>query len=175
LQVVDVASGTLLPDTIPHTRAASVAWAPDGHGFAYTRYPDPAEVGEDEAGYHRSVWWHRLGDDPTRDELVWGEGPDRTAWPSVTISRDGRWLLVEVALGWTRVDVHLVDRATGAATTVIEGVEAVSSFTVVDDLLVGHTTLDAPRGRVVSAPTTDPTPERWRDLVPEGDDVIAGV
>jgi len=175
LRVVDVATGELLGDAIAHTRAASVAWLPDGSAFAYTRYPDPAAVGDDEANYNRTVWWHVLGDDPGHDELVFGDLPDPTAWPSVELSRDGRWLVVEVSLGWTRVDVHLIDRTTGARTTVIEGVEAISSFTVVDDRLVGTTTLDAPRGRVVAAPLASPTPEHWVTVVPESDDVVEGL
>src|SRR5690606_30611896 len=174
LHVADVATGELLADRIPFTRAASVAWAPDGSGFAYTRYPDPAVVGEEAANYHRTVWWHRLGDDPAVDELVFDDLVDETAWPSVELARDGRWLLVEVSLGWTRVDVHLVDRARGERRTVVEGVEAVSSFTVVGDRLVGTTTLDAPRGRVVAAPLDAPTPEHWRTVVPESDDVVEG-
>jgi prolyl oligopeptidase len=175
LGVLDVATGERLADAIPFTRAASVAWAPDGRAFAYTRYPDPAAVGEDEANYNRTVWWHALGDDPGHDELVWGDLPDKTAWPSVELSRDGRWLVIEVAMGWTRVDVHLIDRRTGHRTTAIEDVEALSSFTVVRDRLVGHTTLDAPRGRVVTAPLRSPAPERWRTVVRESDDVIQGV
>jgi prolyl oligopeptidase len=172
LGIVDVATGERLADTIPRTRAASVAWTPDGMAFAYTRYPDPGAVGEDEANYHRTVWWHVLGDHPGHDELVFGDLPDKTAWPSVELSRDGRWLVVEVSLGWTRVDVHLIDRTTGERTTVIEGVDALSSFTVVGDRLVGTTTLDAPRGRVVTADLTAPTPDRWRTVVAESADVI---
>ena len=86
LRVVDVATGELLGDEIPHTRAASVAWLPDGSAFAYTRYPDPEAVGDEEANYHRTVWWHVLGDHPGHDELVFGDLPDRTAWPSVELS-----------------------------------------------------------------------------------------
>lgn len=175
LGLIDVTTGDLLADSIPQTRAASVAWAPDGRAFAYTRYPDPAAVGEAEAQYHRTVWWHQVGDHPGHDELVFGDLPDKTAWPSVELSRDGRWLVVGVSLGWTRVDVHLIDRTTGERTTVVEGIEAVSSFTVVGDRLVGTTTLDAPRGRVVTADPTAPTPDRWRTVVPESSDVIEGV
>ena len=40
------------------------------------------------------------------------------------------------------------------------------------DRLVGATTLDAPKGRLVAARLGDPTPEHWVDLVPEGDDVL---
>jgi prolyl oligopeptidase len=176
LGVVDVETGERLADRIPFTRAASVSWAPDGTAFAYTRYPDPAAVGEEEANYNRTVWWHVLGDDPGHDELVFGDLPDKTAWPSVEVSRDGRWLVVELSLGWTRTDVHLIDRTTGERTTVIAGVEALTSLTVVGDHLVGETTLDAPRGRVVRAPLDRPAPEHWATVVAEpADSVIGGV
>ena len=105
----------------------------------------------------------------TSDEVVWDDLPDKTAWPNVSLSRDGRWLLVHVSLGWTRVDVHLIDRRTGARTVMIEGIEAVSSFEVVGDEVIGVTTLDADRGRVVSAPTVAAWHDNWCTLVPEGD------
>lgn len=177
LRVLDVASGALLPDELPHTRAASVAWLPDGSGFAYTRYPDPAEVGDDEAGYHRTVWWHRLGDALADDRPCFTDLPDKEAWPEVTLSSDGRWLLVHVERGWSQTDVHLLDRTTDRWTTVIEGEAEATTWLRVDvdrERLVGITTLDAPKGRLVAASLTDPTPERWSDLVPEGDHVLAG-
>jgi prolyl oligopeptidase len=175
LRIVDAGTGDLLPDTIPFTRAASVAWAADGDGFAYTRWPDPAVVGPEAANYDRTVWWHDLGTDPSDDTLVFDDLPDKAAWAMVELSRDERWLLVQLSLGWSRVDVHLIDRSTGARATVIAGEDTVSYFTLVDDLLVGHTTLDAPRGRVVAAPLADPDPRLWRTIVPESDDVIEGV
>ncbi|MDQ3304421.1 MAG: prolyl oligopeptidase family serine peptidase [Actinomycetota bacterium] len=176
LRVLDVAGGAPLDDLIPHTRAASVAWLPDGSAFAYTRYPDPCEVGPDDAGYHRAVWWHRLGDDPAGDELLWGDNdlPDRTAWPHVALSRDGRWMLVHVSLGWSRVDVHLIDRTTGERTALIEDEEAVTSLEVVGDHLYGTTTLGAPRGRVVTAHLAAPQADQWTTLVAESDAVIEG-
>ena len=175
LHLVDVATGAHRPDEIPHTRACSLAWAPDGSGFAYTRYPEPGTVPPGEDEYWRTVHWHRVGDDWRDDETVWDELPDPTAFAAVELSPDGHWLVVHLSIGWSRVDVHLVDRRTGARTVMIEGVEVVSSFTVVDDRVVGHTTLGADRGRVVAAPVTSAGHEHWRTLVPESDDVIDGV
>ncbi len=175
LRVQDTVTAELLDDVIPHTRAASVAWLPGGEAFAYTRYPDPASVPAAERGYHRTVWWHELGDHPGHDELVYGDLPDDTAWPDVSLSRDGRWLLLHVALGWDRIDVHLVDRRTGHRATAIEGVTARTGFEVVDGRLIGTTTLDAPRGRVVAAPLDAPTSDRWETLVPESESVIEAV
>jgi prolyl oligopeptidase len=175
LHVLDVQTGKRLSDRIPNTRAASVAWTPDASAFAYTRYPEPHTVAEGEQGYWRKVYWHRLGQHWRQDELVWGELPDKTAWTNVSISRDGRWMLLHVSLGWSRVDVHLIDRSTGARTVMIEGVDAVSSFTVVGDQVIGVTTLGADRGRVVSAPVAAAWHDNWCTIVPESDRVIEAV
>jgi prolyl oligopeptidase len=184
LHVVDVETGHHLPDRIPHTRACSLGWLPDGSGFLYTRYPEPGSAPADELEYRRSVHLHRLGEDWHDDEPVWDEGPDPTAWTNIELSSDGRWLLVHVSRGWSRVDVHVVDRSTGTRTTMVEGIDAVSTFTVVDDRAVGVTTLGADRGRVVAAPLATPgsafeprrlAPEHWETLVPEGDGVIEAV
>ena len=174
LRVVDVVTGIHLRDTIPHARAASVAWLPDASGFGYARYPAPELVDDADRGYHRHIRWHTLGDDPAYDPLIFEDPDDKSAWPDVSISDDGRWLLIHVAVGWSRTDVHLIDRASGERTVVVAGAEAQSGFDVVDGRLVGHTTLDAPRGRVVVADLDHPQVGSWATLVPEGRGVIEG-
>jgi prolyl oligopeptidase len=168
LHVLAAADGRDLGEAIPNTRACSVAWEPDGSGFAYTRYPAGDE-------YHRTVHHHRLGDDWRDDPVVWAEHPDPQAWPDVVMSPDGRWLLVEVLVGWAQYDVHLHDRQSDQWSTVIEGVEATSEFVFAADgeSLVGVTTLDAPKGRLVRVPFGVTDPGSWETLVPEGDGVLA--
>jgi prolyl oligopeptidase len=171
LRVLDVATGELLVDEIAETRACSLSWEPDGAAFAYTRYPDGDE-------YHRHVRRHVLGDDPAGDEVLLGPDdlPDPTAWPSVELSADGRWLLVSMSLGWSRTDLRLLDRRTGSWTPVVEGVDALTSLTFDEHgdqagtRLVGVTTLDADRGRVVAVALDAPEPARWTTLVTEPDD-----
>ena len=172
LHILDVSTQRNLLDRIPNTRACSVAWLPDGSAFAYTRYPDPGSVNDNERGYWRTVHWHRVGETTSKDDVIWADLPDRTAWPNVSLSRDGRWLLVHVALGWSRVDVHLIDRLTGARTVMVEGTEAVSQFTVLDDHVVGLTTLGADRGRIVRAPLATAWHDHWTTIVPETDRVL---
>ena len=171
LRILDVATGELLADEIGDTRACSLSWEPDGGAFAYTRYPEGDE-------YHRHVRRHVLGDDPSVDEVLLGPDdlPDPTAWPSVELSGDGRWLLVSMSLGWSRTDLRLLDRTTGTWASVIEGVEALTSLTFdqhgtsAGPRLVGTTTLDADRGRVVAVALDAPEPASWTTLVPEPDD-----
>jgi prolyl oligopeptidase len=165
LRVLDVETGRHHDDVIPETRAASVGWLPDASGFLYTRYPEGDE-------YHRKVYVHTLGTDWHDDPLVWADLPTPESWCDVTVSADGRWALVHVMVGWGRIDIHLLDRTTGAWTEVVAGRDALTQLRFDGERLVGTTTLDAPRGRVIAVTLAAPGVDGWTTLVPEGDGVL---
>lgn len=165
LHVLDVATGVTDALRIPNTRAASVAWLPDHSGFWYAVYPEGDE-------YHRHIRFHRIGTDPAADEIVWDHLPTAESWPDVSVSRDGRQLLVHVMVNWTQTDVHLLDTVTGEWTVVVEGVNALTSLSFHEDSLIGVTTRDAPNGRVVKASLA--APADWRTIVDERPDVVLG-
>ena len=81
LHIVETKTGNLLPDTIERTRAASIAWSHNNSGFYYTRYPKKGDVPEGQERYNRHVFYHELGTDPEKDELIFGEGRDAEDWP----------------------------------------------------------------------------------------------
>jgi prolyl oligopeptidase len=182
LHVREVATGRDLPDEIPRTRACSLAWFPDAKGFYYTRYPTAGTVPAGEEKYHRSVFRHRLGDDPARDEKIFGAGRDLKDWPGVTLSPNGRWLAVEVDQGWSKSEVYLLDvHAAGKAppppaVTVVDGIDA--SFDVVellDERLYLRSNQDAPRGRLFVADLRHPQRAHWKEILPQGDEILEGV
>ena len=164
LRIIDTATGEHLTDEIPHTRAASVAWTPSGDSFAYTRYSTGGN-------YDRHVFWHKVGTDWSDDDALFDDLPDPTAWPDVTLARDGAYALVHVGLGWSRVDIHIIDLSARERRTIIEGVDAITHLTFDERRarLVGTTTRDAGRGRVIALPLDS---LEWETLVPEGDAVI---
>ncbi len=165
LAVLDVAGGTELGDSIGNTRAATLAWLPDSSGFYYTAYP-----ADDQ--YNRRVMFHTIGTATEADPIIWCDPEAPQSWADVQISPDGRYLLVEVLVGWGQIDAFLLDRQDGSWLTVIAGVEATSSFDFAGDDLVITTTLNAPRGRVASAPLAEPWRENWSTIVPEGAGVL---
>src|SRR6267143_407047 len=108
LHIIETKTGKLLSDTIERTRAASIAWKLDNSGFYYTRYPKKGDVAEGQEMYNRHIFYHELGSDPADDPLIFGEGRDAEDWPNVTLSHDGRWLLIQVEQGWTKTELYLV-------------------------------------------------------------------
>ena len=172
LYLMDVDTGASLADRIPNTRAADLAWLPDNSGFYYTRYPAPGEVPDGEQHYHRSVFFHRLGEDPGSDSLIF-KPEQKEYWPGVGLSPDGRWLILSVARTFDQTDVYLQDRSTaGPLVTVAKDLVASFDATIVRDRLYLRTNLEAPNYRLYTADPAAPTRERWREIVPARADAV---
>src|SRR5262249_4117713 len=107
--ILDVEPGREEPSPLARCRACWVAWLPDSSGFYYTRYPAAGTVPEGEENYHRHVFFHRIGD-AKADEEVFGAGRAKEDWPNVTLSPDGRWLVVTEQQGWAKTEVDFRDR-----------------------------------------------------------------
>src|SRR5688572_22372414 len=176
LRVMDVDSGAALPDRIPHTRAADLAWLPGGTGFYYTRYPAPGEAPEGEEHYHRAIYFHRLGSDPSGDPLVFRPA-EKEHWPSVGISPDGRWLVIGVARTFDQTDLHLQDLRSGAPpVAVAKDLPASFDGEVAHGRLFMRTNLDAPTYRLYVVDPERPGRDEWREIVaPRPDAVLEGV
>ena len=154
-------------ETIADTRAASVAWQPDGSGFWYTRYPAGDE-------YHRHVRFHRIGADPADDDVVLDDFPTAESWPDVTASDDGRHLLVDTMVGWCTDRRHVARRrrpGSGETSSRASRPGRCSSSSVTT--WSAPPRVDAPNGRIVAAPLDDPS--AWRTIVAERDVVLGGL
>lgn len=185
LRVRDVRAGRDLPEVIDRTRACSVAWLPDGSGFYYTRYPTPGTVPAGEESYHRAVYFHRLGTEPTgaADVPVFGAGRDHRDWPSVVLSPKGRFLAVEVSQGWSRTELYVLDREAPEGTgwtTIAAGEEAIFDVAdITDDALWVRTNAGAPRYRLFRVPLPSrpqaSSRKRWREVLPEQEHALQQV
>jgi prolyl oligopeptidase len=179
LHVIDVATLEPLEAPIDRTRYSPVAWLPGGRHFYYVRRLPPEELPPGEEQYHRRIWLHEVGRDADDDVEVFGAGLDLTNYYGVTVSMDGRWLIVAAAAGTApRDDVWIADLAATdlekpAFVVVQEGVDAQTAAHVGrDGRLYLLTDRDAPRGRLCMASPADPGYDNWRDLVPEDQEAV---
>ncbi|MBI5836384.1 MAG: S9 family peptidase [Candidatus Eisenbacteria bacterium] len=182
LYVRDVATGRDLPDMIPNTARASVAWDPDGNGFSYTRHPARGEVPAGQEVFHVKIYHHRIGDDPSKDVVVVGkEGRAFQENLGVGASADWKWLFYSRSLDWAKNDLFV--RANGAGEPfrpVAVGLDGRVGGDGYKGTLYLLTNVNAPRYRVVTAPPATPEPANWKELIPQqtgvmdGMDIIAG-
>ena len=178
--MLDVSSGELVDGPVDRARYSPVAWVPGGAALYYVRRLAPELLPEDERQYHRRVWLHRVGTDAAEDVEVFGAGLDMTNYYGVSVSRDGRWLIVSASAGTApRTDVWIADLSEPGATTaprfvpVAVGLDAeVGAWVGRDGRLYVHTNLDAPRGRLVVTDPTRPGVEHWRTLLAEDPEAV---
>lgn len=176
LSVLDVASGKTVDGPIDRVRRSSIAWLPEGRAFYYVR----RLPGEER--YHRRVYLHRLGTDPSTDTEVFGDGRDKTQFYTVTATPDGRRLAVSAASGTARrTDVYVAELTADswdspAFVPVQEGVEARSRLHFVPGSAAGtvwlRTDRDAPRGRIVAGTVAEVAAQSWHELVGEEPDAV---
>ncbi len=180
LHVIETKTGRILNDSIERTRAASIAWRPDNSGFYYTRYPKKGEVAAGQEMYNRHVYYHELTNDPEdhpeeSDPLIFGQGRDPEDWPGVSISNDGRWLLITVEQGWTKTELFVMDVKAGTPPTRIT---TGKNFRYNGDIYNGKifitTNEDAPRYRMLVAEAGNYDRQSWKELIPQSEAVLQG-
>jgi prolyl oligopeptidase len=179
LRVLDVATGEVVDGPIDRCRYSGVAWLPGGKAFYYTRRLPPEAVPEGEAQYHRRVYLHVAGTPPEADAEVFGAGRDKKTYYGLSVSRDGRWLIISASVGtaprediWI-ADLTMSDPAAPVLIPLMVGLDAMASPRVGrDGRLYVFTDLNAPRGRICVADPAAPGPDNWRDLVPADESAV---
>ena len=175
LHVIETKTGTVLPDSIERTRAASIAWLNDNSGFYYTRYPAPGEVPAGQEMYNRHVFFHLLGSPVVTDDPIFGEGRDPEDWPNVQLSNDGRWLLITVEQGWTKSELFLMDlKSEKPPTRLTTGKEFLYRGDVYENKIYITTDEDAPRYRVFVTDAGNFDRAAWKEIIPQTDAVLQG-
>lgn len=176
-----VETGADLADQIEWSKFSGASWAADSSGFYYARYDAP-DAGQDylSVNYFQKIYFHRLGTEQAEDVLIY-ERPDQKEWGfDAHVSEDGDYLVIHV---WQGTDVRnrlfylpLTAQKKKKKNPVVELIsELEAAFTFVGNhgsVFYLTTNLDAPKGRLIAIDTLDPKKEKWRTLIPEGDDTL---
>jgi oligopeptidase B len=158
LYVKELATGTLLAETMVNV-SPSLAWANDSRTLFY--------VVLDEARRPCRLQRHLLGCNPAEDALVHFEA-DESFFIDIGRTRSNAFMMLDIASHSTsEVRYASADRPEEPF-RVIEPRRAGIEYTVThhDDRFFITTNDGAPNFRLVSAPVTEPSRERWTDVFP---------
>jgi prolyl oligopeptidase len=165
LHLMDVDKRAELPGGLPKARYFGVSFDKGKQGFWYARWAPEGS----------RIRYHKLGDDPARDALVFGDGLGPTEIPSASLSDNGRWLLVRVSVGASGDDTRLYLKnveKNGPLVTVADTLHSSLQAEMAGDQLVIETNWQAPNHRVLLADANKPQPQYWKPIVPESPDAV---
>jgi prolyl oligopeptidase len=169
LYVLDVDSGQRSTiDVITGGKYASPSWAPDGKSFIYTWLPtDPSIPVAERPGY-AEVRVHVLGQDPAKDERLHPKTGSAEKFINGYTSRDGQFLFIDIAHGWTENAVWF--KRVGQDkdfTLLVDGKDALYSVEAYKGRFYVMTNEGAPNQQLFVVDPLKPQRANWRVVVPE--------
>lgn len=179
-KVRDVDSGKDLDDVVDWVKFSSIAWKSDNSGFFYGRYDEPSE-GEELTGTNENqeLYFHRLGDDQSKDKLIFAR-PDHPKWGfSPSVSDDGRYLIIENWKGSepkSQIFVKNLQDPDSAVEPLIVGFDAEYQWIgSKGNALFFITDNKAPKRRLIAVKVGDSDRDYWGELISETEDVLESV
>ncbi|MFZ4521576.1 MAG: prolyl oligopeptidase family serine peptidase [Bacteroidales bacterium] len=177
VQVMEIESGKILPDTLKWVKFSGMSWEKDG--FYYSRYEAPKKGMElSKKNEFQKVYYHKAGTAQQEDKLIYQNPkfPQRTYGAFVT--DDQRFLILSESESTSGNAIYYRDLAKPAAPfkQLTEGFDY--EYGVVDnvgDKLLIVTNHKAPKKKLILMDPANPEPAKWKTLIPERDDVLESV
>jgi len=182
-----LSDGTDLGERIEGMLWSDASWTQDSRGFFYVRSQRPA-LGERTTMKGPAVYYHVVGTPQSADHAVFRVPPDVTDLVlTQEMSGDGRYLFIYEGngahvdgFGWLLTRMHLLDLGNPQRPALSGPILPLTAtrdaaYRVIasaGNTLYVFTDRDAPRRRVVALDIRNPSPEHWRDIVAQTDDVI---
>jgi prolyl oligopeptidase len=179
-KVRDIETGEDLQDHLKWIKFSGASWTHDNQGFFYSRYDEPNEKTQlEDVNYYQKLYYHQLGKPQSEDVLIYHR-PDQKEWGfSGGVTEDGRYLIISIWLGTDSKNLVFFKDLTNPNSEVVELInqfQADYSFIDNDDsIFYFRTDLNAPRGRVIAINTKNPSPENWREIIPQSAETLESV
>ncbi len=177
IRVLDVATGKETSDVVQWARMTQIAWANDGSGFYYSRYPEPKPEVSDTTGLiNHAIYFHRIGT-PQADDALFFATPSKPARVnSAGLTPDGRYMIIYSTDDLVHADVSVVDldqRDQSPRTLIENSPDRWSVIGNVGTRLLLKATKGPERSKIVSVDLASPEPV-FIDVVPEQDAHLTG-
>ncbi|MBS3648173.1 S9 family peptidase [Pseudaminobacter sp. 19-2017] len=159
LRTRDLSAGRDLPDIISDT-AGSGVWDAENEGFFYTRL--------DQNHRPSKIFYHRLGNDPVQDRLVFEE-TDPGFFMNVGGTRDHRWIIIGINDHETTEHLIIDAKNPGSEPKLVQARETGVQYDLEEggDVFFVLTNVDGAKDfKIMTTPVDDPRRENWSELVP---------
>ncbi len=178
VHVYDVQTGKEVFESIARvnggTAGGDLAWAADGKGFFYTRYPRDGERPPEDMVFFMQLYYHQLGTPEADDRYELGEGFPRVAEIQLDVDERSGRVLATVQKGDGGEFAHHLRQPDGTWTQLSEfGDRIVHMNFGPRNALYVVSRADAPRGKLLRTSAKKPDLAKATLLVPEGEDTLS--
>ena len=173
--IMDAETKEIVEDTLRDVKFSGLSWKGD-EGFYYSSYdkPEGSELSA-KTDQHR-LFYHKLGTSQKDDKLIFGATEaQKHRYVGGNVSEDDHFLYISARNSTSGGKLFMMDltKENPELITILDNEDTDSYVMENDDSkLYIFTNKDAPNGKIVSVDASNPTPENWKDFIPETENVL---
>ncbi len=174
--VIDAVTKEQIGDTLIDVKFSGISWYKN-EGFYYSSYDKPEGSELSAKTDQHKVYYHKLGTKQKDDKLVYGgTAAEKHRYIYGGVTEDNRYLLISprVSTSGNKLFIKDLTKPNSPLVTVLDNTD--SDTYLIDNVgskLYLVTNLNAPNQKIVTVDAANPTPENWKDFIPETEHVLS--
>lgn len=174
--VLDVASKTIKEDTLVDVKFSGISWYKN-EGFYYSSYDKPKGSELSAKTDQHKLYYHKLGTSQKTDQVIFGAtDAEKHRYVGGYLTEDNKYLIVSASTSTSGNKLFIKDlsKPNSKLKTILGHTK--SDTYVIDNrgnTLYLVTNLNAPNKKIVTVNAANPSPENWKDFIPETENVLS--
>jgi prolyl oligopeptidase len=174
--IIDTKSKTTKEDTLVDVKFSGISWYKN-EGFYYSSYDKPKGSELSAKTDQHKLYYHQLGTSQKEDRVIFGEIPtEKHRYVGGSVSEDNNYLVITASVSTSGNKLFFKDlsKPNSPLITVLEHTES-DTYPIenIGSKVYLVTNLNAPNKKVVTVDVANPTPENWKDFIPETENVLS--
>ena len=174
--IMDAESKKIIEDTLVDVKFSGMSWYKN-EGFYYSSYDKPKGSELSAKTDQHKLYYHKVGTSQKEDKVIFGGTPkEKHRYVGGKVTEDNNYLLISASISTSGNKLYLKDlsKQNSPLVTILDHTD--SDTNVIDNVgskLYLVTNLNAPNKKIVTVDASKPTPENWKDFIPETEHVLS--
>ncbi|KAA1247263.1 prolyl oligopeptidase family protein [Aquimarina sp. RZ0] len=166
----------IIEDTLVDIKFSGMSWK-GNEGFYYSSYDKPKGSELSAKTDQHKVYYHKLGTSQKEDALIFGGIPEeKHRYIGGSVTEDDTYLIISASISTSGNKLFIKDLTVpdSKLVTILDTTD--SDTYIIDNVgstLYLVTNLNAPNQKIVTVDAKNPTPENWKDFIPETEHVLS--
>lgn len=174
--VMNTENKELVGDTLNDIKFSGLSWKAE-EGFYYSSYDKPKGSQLSAKTDQHKVYYHKMGTPQSDDKVIFGATAEqRHRYINASVTEDNNYLIIRASTSTTGNKLFIKDLAKPDSkfVTILDNTDS-DTFILenVGSKLYVVTNRNAPNRKIVTVDATNPTPENWKDFLPETENVLS--
>lgn len=174
--VMNTETKELLGDTLHDIKFSSLFWKAED-GFYYSSYDKPKGSELSAKTDQHKVYYHKMGTPQSDDKVIFGATPEeKHRYIGANVTEDNNYLIIRASTSTSGNKLFIKDltKPNAPFITILDNTDT-DTYIIenVGSKLYIVTNRKAPNKKIVTVDATNPSPENWKDFIPETENVLS--